>query len=163
MEEEWETEVAFRLSLETRCEPLRQLGWTSEGPRGPADLHLPLTAPVQIEEVESPLLGLFLIVTKWSAQVDLNVTISTHHELVRSYIQSRYARLTEIARPGQWRLSYPVPVLWEENPVLWEQQTGWGGGIDWPNWIAELERRTTQWLELLADLGPTLVEHHARR
>jgi hypothetical protein len=104
-----------------------------------------------------------LIVTKWSAQVDLNVTMSSHHQLVRPYLEARNERLTEIARPGRWRLFFPVPIEWEENPVLWEEHAGWGAGIDWPSWIAELERKTTQWLEVLADLGPRLVDDLAER
>jgi hypothetical protein len=38
---------------------------------------------------------------------------------------------------------------------------GWGDDIDWTSRIAELRERTSQWLEVLADLRPRLVNELA--
>ena len=68
-------------------------------------------------------------------------------KVVRPYLEARSARLSEIAGPGKWEFGSPT------IPILWEEKGGWGDDIDWSSRVAELRERTSQWLDVLADLA----------
>ena len=108
-------------------------------------------ATAVVEGKTTPLAWLVLTLNKRSTRVDLHVAIWGQFKVVRPYLEARSARLSEIASPGKWEFGSPT------IPILWEEKGGWGDDIDWPSRVAELRERTSQWLDVLADLRPRLV------